>query len=60
MPVSSASSPDVTAGSMATTPRVISGAERSRLASIGSPTETSYWRTSKRKSSEIRRRRNLD
>jgi len=31
MPVSSASSPDVTAGSMATTTRVISGAERSRL-----------------------------
>src|SRR6516162_1244061 len=34
MPVSSASSPDVTAGSMATTTRVIAGAERSRLASI--------------------------
>jgi hypothetical protein len=32
MPVSSASSPDVTAGSMATTTRVICGAERSRLA----------------------------
>jgi hypothetical protein len=30
MPVSSASSPDVTAGSMATTTRVIAGAERSR------------------------------
>jgi hypothetical protein len=30
----SASSPDVTAGSMATTTRVISGAKRSRLASI--------------------------
>src|SRR6516162_691817 len=34
MPVSSASSPDVMAGSMATTTRIISGAERSRLASI--------------------------
>jgi len=34
MPVSSACSPDVTAGSMATTTRVISGSERNRLASI--------------------------